>query len=155
MESEPMFGGICRSNLASSGRFGLWRLTAFFGTLPKRGDNEAGTLVLLNDWTARRDCSKWHQNFDDRSAKLSKFWDVAKDLKEWLPLPFGKFYHETCNEVQPRREMKAPGRGFHCFGGHRSTTVSHRFLVLWMQLLCFGCFEMEIRVGSRFNSEVT
>ena len=61
---------------------------------------------------------------------------VAKDLKEWLPLPFGKFYHETCNEVQPRREMKAPGRGFpwlwraqihYCF-------ISFLFFVL---LLCF------------------
>jgi len=37
--------------------------------------------------------------------------DLGFDLKEWLPLPFGKFYHETCNEVQPRREMKAPGKG--------------------------------------------
>lgn len=37
--------------------------------------------------------------------------DLGFDLKEWLPLPFGKFYHETCNQVHPRRELRAPGHG--------------------------------------------
>eukprot|EP00435_Cladocopium_sp_Y103_P012080 s4468_g3.t1 len=36
---------------------------------------------------------------------------TCQDLKEWLPLPFGKFYHETCNQVHPRRELRAPGHG--------------------------------------------
>ena len=39
----------------------------------------------------------------------------TKDLKEWLPLPFGKFYHETCNQVHPRRELRAPGTWTRCW----------------------------------------
>eukprot|EP00913_Durusdinium_trenchii_P003331 g3085.t1 len=34
-----------------------------------------------------------------------------QDLKAWLPLPFGKFYHETCGQVRPRCELRTPGKG--------------------------------------------
>jgi len=36
--------------------------------------------------------------------------DLGFDVLEWLPLPFGKFYHETCAAVTPRKELPAPGR---------------------------------------------
>ncbi|CAK9001307.1 unnamed protein product [Durusdinium trenchii] len=37
--------------------------------------------------------------------------DLGFDLKAWLPLPFGKFYHETCGQVRPRCELRTPGKG--------------------------------------------
>lgn len=37
--------------------------------------------------------------------------DLGWDPSTSLPLPFGKFYHETCNQVWPRRELPAPKKG--------------------------------------------
>lgn len=37
--------------------------------------------------------------------------DLGFDLKAWLPLPFGKFHHETCGQVRPRCELRTPGKG--------------------------------------------
>jgi len=37
--------------------------------------------------------------------------DVGWQAKEDLPLPFGKFYHETCCKITPRKELPAPQRG--------------------------------------------
>ncbi|CAJ1415690.1 unnamed protein product [Effrenium voratum] len=37
--------------------------------------------------------------------------DLGFDLKEWLPLPFGKFYHETCSQAPVRPPLPAPGKG--------------------------------------------
>ncbi|CAE7885234.1 cry-dash [Symbiodinium microadriaticum] len=36
--------------------------------------------------------------------------DLGFDILEWLPLPFGKFYHETCAAVTPRQELPTPGQ---------------------------------------------
>eukprot|EP00931_Biecheleriopsis_adriatica_P052488 TRINITY_DN30541_c0_g1_i1.p1 TRINITY_DN30541_c0_g1~~TRINITY_DN30541_c0_g1_i1.p1 ORF type:complete len:578 (+),score=86.12 TRINITY_DN30541_c0_g1_i1:42-1775(+) len=46
-----------------------------------------------------------------RAQTLLHIEDLGWDPREELPLPFGKFYHETCSRVQPRCELPAPSLG--------------------------------------------